>query len=252
MLHYSALGPMLCIQVHRIFHILLFHWYIICVYMYVHTCTCTCKFVFFLFFRLWMHSWAVWPSCMLPPGYSPLSTDPTLTLDNVTAIMKDVQEWKLVTTWIGVPPRKRYELESQSPTTDQAKQTCWDYWLHHHPVPSWRILAGGLYERQEHGALEVLQMNYLKGESIWAYQSLLGNWVLVCNSIACCLRLIIPCTCTRDKVISHVVVVIVVIVVIVSTKIAISQGLGTWVTSKYNESVAFGENGLQCASNRGA
>ena len=80
--------------------------------------------------------------------------------------MKDVQQWESVVTWIGIPPSKYYELQSQNPTIDQAKQACWDYWLHHHLAPSWRILADGLYECWEHGALEVLQMNYLKGESI--------------------------------------------------------------------------------------
>ena len=115
------------------------------------------------------------PSCMLPPGYSSLFTDPTLTLNNVTAIMKDAQLWESVAGWIGIPPSKRHELMSQNPTTDQAKQACWNYWLHHHPAPSWRILAGGLYFGGEHGALEGMQMNHLKGESIGAYHSLLGN-----------------------------------------------------------------------------
>ena len=82
--------------------------------------------------------------------------------------MKDVQRWAYVANWIGIPSIKRLELESQSPTADQAKQACWDYWLHHHPAPSWRILAGGLYFWHEHGALEVLQMNYLKGEYAYA------------------------------------------------------------------------------------
>ena len=78
--------------------------------------------------------------------------------------MKDVQWWDDVADWIGIPYSKRRELQRQSSTTDQAKQACWDYWLHHHPAPSWTILAGGLYFWEEHGALEVLQMNYLKGE----------------------------------------------------------------------------------------
>ena len=78
--------------------------------------------------------------------------------------MNDVQRWDNVADWIGIPPSKRDELKSQNSTTDQAKQAYWDYWLHHHPAPSWTILAGGLYYWGEHGALEVLQMNYLKGE----------------------------------------------------------------------------------------
>ena len=78
--------------------------------------------------------------------------------------MKDVQQWGNVAYWIGIPIRKCDELQSQNPTTDQAKQACWDYWLHQHPACSWSIVAGGLYAWREHGALEVLQMNYLKGE----------------------------------------------------------------------------------------
>ena len=132
------------------------------------------------------NAWAVWSSCMFPPGYSPLFTDPTLTLTNVTAVMKDVQQWEDVAGWMGIHYSKCDELKRQNPTTDQAKQACWDYWLHHHPAPYWRILADGLYCWGQHGALEVLQMNYLKGESTGPYHSLLGNWVHVCNSITCC------------------------------------------------------------------
>ena len=43
-----------------------------------------------------------------------------------------------------------------------------------------------------------------------------------------------PHACARGKVIGR-------IVVVVSRKIAISRGLGTWATGKYNESVGFGE-----------
>ena len=110
-----------------------------------------------------------------------LHTDPTLTLNNVTAIMKDVQLWEGVAYWIGIPLSKRVELKGQNPTIDQHKQAYWDYWLHHHPAPSWRILAGGLYFRQEHGALEVLQMSYLKGEytHISYYESVTYTCILV-------------------------------------------------------------------------
>ena len=85
--------------------------------------------------------------------------------------MKDVQQWDGMAVWIGIPTSKRHELKSENPTADQWKQACWDYWLHHHQVPSWRILADGLYLWKEHGALEVLLINYLKGESIDAYHS---------------------------------------------------------------------------------
>ena len=100
--------------------------------------------------------------------------------------MKNVREWGNVAYWIGIPDSKRYELRSQNPTTDLCKQACWDYWIHHHLAPSWRILASGLYLWEEHGALKVLQMNYLKGESIGAYHSPLGNWALFNNHDITC------------------------------------------------------------------
>ena len=88
--------------------------------------------------------------------------------------------------WIGIPysERNAYVLKRQNPTTGQAKQACLDYWLHHHPAPSWRILAGGLYQWGEHGALEVLQMNYLKGE--YAYAIYCMSWYIY---------IYVQCTC---------------------------------------------------------
>ena len=93
-----------------------------------------------------------------------LVIDLTLTLNNVAAIMKDVEQWKRVAWWIGVPFKKWVELQKQNSATDQAKQACWDYWLHYHPAPTWRMLADALYVEKEHGALDMLLKNYLKGE----------------------------------------------------------------------------------------
>ena len=66
-------------------------------------------------------------------------------------------------------------------------------------------------------------------------------WTLDLNFEASVTSLFIftPRACARGKVIGRVVVVVV--VVVVSRKIAISGGLGTWATSKHNESVEFGE-----------
>ena len=69
--------------------------------------------------------------------------------------MKDVQQWEGVAEWIGIAGIKLSELERQNPTTDQAKQACWDYWLHHYPAPTWRILADGFYVCGEHGAWSI-------------------------------------------------------------------------------------------------
>ena len=96
-------------------------------------------------------------------------TEPTLTLTNVTAIMENVQKWEIVTSYIDIPYSKYDELKKQNPTTAQCKQACWDYWLNHHPAPSWRGVASALYGCYEHGALEGLQMKYLKGKCAYVY-----------------------------------------------------------------------------------
>ena len=99
-------------------------------------------------------------------------TEPTLTLTNVTAIMEHVQEWEIMANDVDIPYSKRNELMVQYPTTTQHKQACWDYWLSHHPAPSWRSLANILYEWKEHGTLEVLQMKYLKGKCAYMYKDM--------------------------------------------------------------------------------
>ena len=140
----------------------------------------------------------------MPPRCSPLFTDPTLTLNNVTVIMKDVQGWEVVADWIGINYFKRVELKRfcQNPTTDQHKQAYWDYWFHHHSAPSWRILADGLYCCGEHGALEVLLMNYLKGKNIGAYHDLLGNCPepFRCNYMYSSSNTLGLCTCVHVRV----------------------------------------------------
>ena len=98
-----------------------------------------------------------------------LYTEPTLTLANVTSIMKHVQEWEAVANWIDIAYSKLVELGDQNPTTAQCKQACWDYLLIHHPAPSWRRLADGLYRMEEHEELEVLRINYPKGACIHVY-----------------------------------------------------------------------------------
>ena len=108
--------------------------------------------------------------------------------------MKNVPDWDRVANWIGISVSKRLEFKSLNPTTDQCKQACWDYWLHHHPAPSWRILAGALYKHEwrKHGALEVLQMNYLKGKTI-GYHSCLG--ITTCSTLSTCVSVVVVVLC---------------------------------------------------------
>ena len=69
-----------------------------------------------------------------------------------------------VVEWLHIPSSKRRELQQQYPVVSQRKRAYSAYYLAHHPGPSWRIIANALWQSKEHGALEVVQKLYLKGE----------------------------------------------------------------------------------------
>ena len=69
-----------------------------------------------------------------------------------------------VVDWLHIPISKQRELRQQYPVVAQRKRAYSAYYLAHHPGPSWRIIANALWQSKEHGALEVVQKLYLKGE----------------------------------------------------------------------------------------
>lgn len=71
-----------------------------------------------------------------------------------------------VTGYLHIPLSKRVEIKRQYSSASQRRQEYSRYWLAHHPCPSWLGVADALYMSREHGALEVLQRFYLKGERI--------------------------------------------------------------------------------------
>ena len=66
--------------------------------------------------------------------------------------------------WLHIPYSKHREMRVQYRSVSQRKQAYLEYWLTHHPSPSWLVVANALYKRYEHGALKVLQKVYLKGK----------------------------------------------------------------------------------------
>ena len=82
-------------------------------------------------------------------------------------VMKSVSPGKPdnVAAWLHIPPSKRLEIDQQYPVFHQRVRAYSIFYLSHHPAPSWTIVANALWERGEHGSLEVVQKLYLKGES---------------------------------------------------------------------------------------
>lgn len=93
----------------------------------------------------------------------PLYTEPTLMLDSLTSILEDVRNMDGVSRWLQIAEFKILEIKQQCGSVSQCKRTYSVYWLTHHPAPSWKVVAIALWSSGEHGALEVLQSMYLKG-----------------------------------------------------------------------------------------
>ena len=85
-----------------------------------------------------MHS----PSSFLVP-HSPLPTDPTFTLRNVTTAVESVEDCVSLGSFLGVPYESRGSMEKLV-----------QYFITTVPNASWQTLAGALYCMEEHAALE--------------------------------------------------------------------------------------------------
>ena len=96
-------------------------------------------------------------------------TELTLTVDNLTSLLEGVNNLDGalgMTLFLHIPDSKRSEIQEQYSSISQRRQEYCRYWLTQHPSPSWLVVANALYMTGEHGALEVLQKLYLKGEHI--------------------------------------------------------------------------------------
>ena len=93
----------------------------------------------------------------------PTHPEPSLTLDNLTSVFDGVGDMDSVGAWLQISGSKQGELQQQY-DRQQIKRAFSVYFMSHHPAPSWLIIANALFETGEHGALEVVQKLYLKGE----------------------------------------------------------------------------------------
>ena len=93
--------------------------------------------------------------------------EPSLTLDNLTSVLDGVEDmdgdFSGAVLFLQIPDSKQDELQQQYDGRELMRAHT-AYYIAHHPAPSWRIVALSLWEAGEHGALEVVQKLYLKGE----------------------------------------------------------------------------------------
>ena len=96
---------------------------------------------------------------------SPLPTDPTFTLSNVTSAVgiRSVQDWNNLGYYLDVPKKRRGSREGML-----------QYFITTMPNASWQTLAGGLYYRQEQATLERVMKYFQRqpGMGGWGLRSI--------------------------------------------------------------------------------
>ena len=90
-------------------------------------------------------------------------TDPTLTLTSLTQLLGSVEDWYLFSMRLNIPDSVYWKHSDEA----QRLHGLCEWYLTHHPAPSWLQVAAALYCHGEHDILEVLrsQVHYLKGGS---------------------------------------------------------------------------------------
>ena len=95
-----------------------------------------------------------------------IHTEPSLTLDTLSSVLDGVQHLDGVGgvgVYLQIVDSKRRELEHQYDRR-LLPRVFSTVFLTDNPSPSWSTVAFSLWQAREHGALEVVQKLYLKGE----------------------------------------------------------------------------------------
>ena len=99
-----------------------------------------------------------------------LIIDPSLTMDNLMSVLKDVKNWSSEIhglPWcLDIPPSKRIELENMYPDLSQRKPAILQYWLDTFPYPCWERICYALYWQKEYEVLQRVQENFFVGKSV--------------------------------------------------------------------------------------
>ena len=78
--------------------------------------------------------------------------------------MDGVQDMdRIVVDCLQIPFSKQRDIWQQYASGPHRNRAYMDYWITHHPAPSWKLIAISLWVARELKALEVVQKLYFKG-----------------------------------------------------------------------------------------
>jgi len=105
-------------------------------------------------------------SSLSSPSACVSPSDPTLTVENVSEVMREVGNRELVWLRLGVPASKQTELMQQSYKEEEKTHAVSQYWVKYVPHPSWMRLARELYHSREERAAVMAKQYLPKGMCI--------------------------------------------------------------------------------------
>ena len=99
----------------------------------------------------------------------------SLTSHNLSTVLDSMNDglWVEFSRYVNVPPSEVERIRSKYSSDKERKQAAIDYLISSHPAPSWRLVAGALYEMgydydgSNHRALTHLQQLFPTGT--WCY-----------------------------------------------------------------------------------
>ena len=94
-----------------------------------------------------------------------LSSDPTLTTDNVTEVVKGVDNYNLDVV-LELSYEKKREIDSQYQSEEQRREALVAHAIHTHPCFSWKRLSARLQLSGSHDAAAEVTRKYVKGQSV--------------------------------------------------------------------------------------
>ena len=106
-------------------------------------------------------------SSLSSPSACVSPSDPTLTVDNVSEVMREVvgcSKWVWVS--LGVPKFKLAELQQQSSTEEEETRAVSQYWINSSPDATWKVLTWLLYFNGEERAAVMAKQYLPKGMCI--------------------------------------------------------------------------------------
>ena len=89
-------------------------------------------------------------------------TEPTLTVQNLTNVMKSVRD---VTQWFDIPHSKLREIKMNHPNVTDFRQELFRYYINHRPGASWLQMADTAWVFNEDAVLDMINRSYLKGNT---------------------------------------------------------------------------------------